>query len=170
MKQITLLLLLISLSGYSQKEQLIDPITNKKCRIMEEYDKFNKKKTYRTSFDVSAGMGLMDFTLFKVVNENDESIRYMIMFQGLNGCISSSSSYVSIILNNKETIKLNYEGPIDCGSSYSMYFVNEDFLRQLSENKITDIRVFNDRPFDVTINEKQDKRFKSHIYCLLNTN
>jgi hypothetical protein len=181
----TILLLIISLYGFSQnlskserksildakksgikKEVLSDTIQNKDCKNTSTYDKFKKTTRVRNTIDVFQGIRSLRLEFGKIITEKHQY--YSITTYSAPGCITSRS-YLAFIIKGDDVITLKYEGDIDCNAVIAPFLISEINLKKLMNSKITDVRIMYDYKFDLEVNEKNDLKIKSSIYCILNS-
>lgn len=140
------------------------------CKITSKYDKFRKETLFNIP-NVKIYKEKNSFEIHFLKTISSDKISYALVFSiPLEGCLSSSESYVEFLYANGNIERLNYTFGIGCGKKISLFSINETQLENLSNLKITDIRIHYDSNFDLEITENMDNLLKENIQCILKAN
>ena len=82
------------------------------------------------------------------------------------GCVSSTS-YITFLFEDSKTKTLEYKGSIDCGT-YAIYFMlTEEEFKEITEQKISKIRIHTDSDFDYEISNEDEIKLKEIMKSIL---
>ena len=125
---ITLLVLLITLSSFSQQLRLneVDEFTGKTKKI---------SKFYFAGPQLKTAFGRINSTVFLQVKQTNENIDL--------GCAGAHDGYVIILFIDGTSIKLMDKADIDCrDNSASVFYVTDELKMELLRNTVKKIRFF----------------------------